>query len=97
MSVLVIVDFLFKPEGVDPFMETVKERLPFARTYEGCQEIDLFRDEDDPNHFVLVERWESRPHYDKYRAWAMAQPGTEQLVQALQRDMTTMYLEKTEA
>ena len=97
MSVLVIVDFLIKPEGVDLYMETFKERLPFTRTYEGCQEIDLFRDEDDPNHFVLVEHWESRAHYDKYRAWAMAQPGTEQLVQALQRDMTTMYLEKTEA
>jgi quinol monooxygenase YgiN len=97
MSVLVTVDFLMKPEGVEPLMEMFKERLPFTRSYEGCQKIDLFRDADDPNHFVLVEYWESRAHYDKYRAWAMEQPGTEKMVQALEREMTTMYLENTGA
>jgi quinol monooxygenase YgiN len=88
---------LFKPEGAGPFVETMKERLTFTRSYDGCEKIDLFRDADDPNHFVLVEYWESRAKYDVYRAWAMEQPGTEQLVQALERDITTMYLEKTDA
>ena len=78
-------------------METFKERLPFTRTYDGCQEINLFKDEADPHHFVLVEHWESRAHYDVYRAWAMEQPGTQQLVQALERDMITAYFDKTDA
>jgi hypothetical protein len=44
-----------------------------------------------------MERWASRSDYDRYREWAMAQPGTEKAVRSLEREMKTLYLEETGA
>jgi hypothetical protein len=44
MSIGVIVDFLFKSGGADQLTETMKESLPFTRTYDGCEEIYLYTD-----------------------------------------------------
>jgi quinol monooxygenase YgiN len=97
MSIGVIVDFQFKPGGAASLIETMKERLPSTRSHDGCEMVELYVDHDDPNHLVLMERWASRAQYDKYREWAMAQPGTEKAVQALDREMTTLYLDETGA
>jgi hypothetical protein len=35
--------------------------------------------------------------YDRYRAWAMAQAGTQQAVDSLDREMTTLCLDETGA
>ena len=98
MSIGVIVEFWFKPgsEGAKLLTKTMAERLPsVTRTYDGCEHIYLYSDADDPNHLVLVERWQSREKYEKYREWAMAQPGTEALLPLLDREMKTSYLEDT--
>jgi quinol monooxygenase YgiN len=97
MSIGVIVDLVLKPGGAAYAIETMKERLPFARTYDGCEMVELYVDHDNPNHLVLVERWASRAQYDKYREWAMAQSGTEKIVQSLESEMTILYLDETGA
>ncbi len=100
MSLGVIVEFWFKPgsEGATFLTDTLKERLPsVTRTYDGCEYVHLYTDPNDPNHLVLLERWESREKYDRYREWAMAQPGTEKLLPLLEREMTTRYLDDTGA
>jgi quinol monooxygenase YgiN len=93
MSVGVIVEFHFKPGGAEMMTSMMNERLPQTRTWEGCEDIYLGIDSDDPNHMLIVEKWESREHYDKYREWAMAQPGTENLMHYVIGEMTTRYLE----
>ncbi len=100
MSIGVILELWIKPDskGAALFTDTMKKRLPsVTRNYDGCEDVYLYADHDDPNHLVLVERWESREKYDKYRAWAMAQPGTEKLLPLLEREMTTLYLDDTGA
>lgn len=97
MSIGVVVDLEFKPGGAAPMIEIMKERLPFTRSYEGCEMVELYADHDNPEHLVLMERWSSRVAYDKYREWAMAQASTQQATQSLVRDMTTLYLDETGA
>jgi quinol monooxygenase YgiN len=100
MSIGVIIEFWFKPdsEGAALLTETMKERLPsVTRPYDGCEDIYLYKDPDNPNHLFLVQRWESRQKYDKYREWAMAQPGTEKLLPLLEREMATQYLDDSGA
>jgi quinol monooxygenase YgiN len=97
MSIGVVVDFEFKPGRASTLVETMRERLPFTRNYEGCEMVDLYVDHDNPDHLVLLERWASRAQYEKYREWAMAQSGTQDAVQALKREMTTLYLDETGA
>ena len=98
MSIGVIVEVWFKPDTEGAALETAvfRERLPsVTRTYDGCEDIYLYADHDNPNHLLLVQRWESRDKYDKYREWAMAQPGTEELLPLMEREMVTRYLDDT--
>lgn len=98
MSIGVIVDFKFKPDtnGASLMTETFKKRLPsVTRSYDGCEYVHLYADPDDPNHLVLLERWESRAKYEKYREWAMAQPGSGEPMSMLEADPTWTYLDDT--
>jgi quinol monooxygenase YgiN len=100
MSIGVIVDFQFKEDtnGAALMTEVLKERLPsVTRSYDGCEFVNLYADPDDANHLVLMERWESRAKYEKYREWAMAQQGSSEAMAFLERDPTWMYLDDTGA
>lgn len=100
MSIGVIVEFRCKADsdGATLATNTFKERLPsVTRKYDGCEHIYLYADPNDPNHLFLVERWVSRDKYEKYREWAMTQPGTEDLLAVLDGEMTTVYLDDTGA
>jgi quinol monooxygenase YgiN len=97
MSIGVIVEFQLKPEGTARMIETMKERLPKTRKWDGCDYVYLQADHNNPNHLYLVERWASREQYDRYREWAMAQSGTEEITQHLIGEMKTLYLDDTGA
>lgn len=67
MSVSVIVEA--KVKDMDGFEAFLLKVLPDTRSYEGCEGLTVHRHEDDDANIVLLERWESRAHYDKYLAW----------------------------
>ena len=100
MSIGVVVDFKFKPGTKGPALmtETLKDRLPtVTRSFDGCEYVHLYADPDDASHMVLLERWESRDKYEKYREWAMAQPTSNEMMSMVERDPTWMYLDDTGA
>lgn len=39
-----------------------------TRKEAGCLRYDLFRDTRDPDIFVFVEEWETRPHWESHMA-----------------------------
>jgi len=69
MSELVLVEFKVKPESVSGMKSYLAEILPDTRVYEGCQEIEAYFNMEDAGTIILVERWTSRAHYEKYFAW----------------------------
>lgn len=69
MSVLVLLELAVKPERQDDTKADMARALPDTRTFEGCEGVTVHQNQDDPSTFVLVERWASRGHYDKYLAW----------------------------
>jgi len=96
----VIVEFKFKPgtQGAALMTELMKDRLPsVARTFDGCEFVRLYADPGDASRLFLLERWESRPKYEKYREWAMAQPGSSEAMSLLERDAICTYLDDTGA
>ena len=97
MSIGVIVELNLKPDGAEKFTAVVNARIPFTLEWEGCEDVYLGVDSDDPNHLCIVEKWETREHYDKFREWAMNQPGTAELMQYVIGEMTTLYLDDTSA
>ena len=100
MSIGVIVDFKFKRDttGAAQMTEMFKERLPsVTRSSDGNEFVHLYADPDDANRLFLLERWESRAKYEKYREWAMAQPGSTEAMSLLERDPSWTYLDDTGA
>ena len=66
MSVLVIIDLKAKPGSVDELSSLLN--LAQARAHAGNQGVELTVSQDDPNHVVLAEHWESREAYEAFRA-----------------------------
>ncbi|MBO0834563.1 MAG: antibiotic biosynthesis monooxygenase [Actinobacteria bacterium] len=71
MAVSALLEFRFKPEVIDQVPDALSRTLAVTRQFDGCQHIDVLVDDKDPNHYMLVEVWDSMEHdaaYRKFRA-----------------------------
>ena len=69
MSVTILLDLKAAPGTIDKLKDVFAEILPDTRAYDGCEGLDVHLNQDDGDNLVIVERWQSRPHYEKYFAW----------------------------
>jgi quinol monooxygenase YgiN len=69
MSVTILLDLKAAPGSIDKLKQIFVEILPDTRAYDGCEGLDVHLNQDDGDNLVIVERWQSRPHYEKYFAW----------------------------
>ena len=69
MSINVILETQSKPECIDDLKSTLKNILPDTRSYDGCIEVQVVGNQDDPLNIILLETWETREQYEKYLAW----------------------------
>ena len=69
MSVMVFLEVQSSDESIEQLKATFKEILPDTRAYDGCQGVEIFDNQDDPNNLVLVEHWDSRQKYETYLGW----------------------------
>ncbi|MEM6293070.1 MAG: putative quinol monooxygenase [Myxococcota bacterium] len=61
MATLTIVAHIkANPAQVDLVHAELKKLIPITRAEAGCIRYDLHRDNEDPNHFMFLESWESR-------------------------------------
>lgn len=93
MSVLAILNFKLKPENVDDLKNWFKNELQHTRAFDGCNELTVHRNQDDPNNLVIVESWESRSHYEKYLAWRVERGDVEVLTAWLAEEPTFSYFD----
>ncbi len=69
MSVTVVVDLPAQPDKAQEIQSFISGIVPGTRTFDGFADITMHRAQDDPNQILLVERWASRAHHEKYLAW----------------------------
>ncbi len=78
----VIVRLWVKPEGRAAFVNGFAEVIPQSRAAPGNHAFDLFQEADDPNGFVLFERWKDVASHEKHLGQAYSKkldgivPGT---------------------
>ena len=68
MSVLVLIELRVKPESIDAMKAWLKDGLPDTRAAD-CEGVTVHANLDDRSNLVLVEHWNSKEQYEKYRAW----------------------------
>lgn len=69
MSVNVVLEVQAKPECIDELNLTLIKILPDTRSFDGCLNVKVTVNQDDPLNIVIFETWESRQHYETYLAW----------------------------
>ena len=90
----VIITFTVKEEKLDSFiasMEDVKENLPKA---EGCQGVTVYRGDDNPLVFTLVESWASQQAHKSHIEILVADGVWDVVASHLQCDPVSGYFTK---
>jgi quinol monooxygenase YgiN len=59
MSVTMIVNFQAAEGNAEPLLALLQQGRDMSAQAEGCEAFEVFQGEDDPNRFVMVERWTS--------------------------------------
>ena len=92
MSVLFILELQIEPDKVEDYLGQFPSLLPDTRAFDGCEEITVHQNEDDPTDVVLLEWWTSKEHHDRYMAWRRDRGDLERLGQGLAGPPKTRYL-----
>ena len=64
----VIAEDFIKPEYVDAVLPFYRELIAATKNEPLCIAYDLYRDENDPGHFIFIEEWPDRAALDAHCA-----------------------------
>lgn len=69
MSVNMILKLTAKPGEVDSLIKWCNESFPTTRSFDGCEELNLFKVAGEMDTLMIVEQWESEEKYAAYFSW----------------------------
>ena len=96
MSIKLILDLQVKPDELERLIKTFKEILVDTRNYEGCKEVELFQNQDNPDNLTLIQEWETRQNYETYFAWREEIGAIESLTATLTTPPNIRYFDHIE-
>ena len=96
MSILVLLQISAQPDKVAALKAAFGGLLPDTRAYDGCESITVHTDQDDPARIVLLERWASRGHYERYFAWRVERGDLDALGALTAGPPSISYLDDTD-
>ena len=97
MAVTIFLELRAKPGTGSELLAMMKAVLPDTRSFDGCQKLDVYQNQDDRDVVMLVEDFESKAHYEKYLGWRQETGVFEQLVQALDGEPSLRFFDLTDA
>jgi quinol monooxygenase YgiN len=81
-------------KGTGPtLLEGLRTSLPVTRSKDGCQSLELACNQDNPDNMIIVMRWQSRRHYDTYRAWREANGDVGRFAEATEGGLSTRFFD----
>lgn len=83
MSVTVIVSGELQPGRFEEAVKLLRTELPATRAREGCESLTVHQDQDNPNQFMILATWATRPHHESYLAWRIETGVLNQLAEML--------------
>src|ERR1700712_1184512 len=96
MAITSILDLRVKPEDAAGAPAVLRNVLTATRNFDGSLGVEVFVDEDDAAHFVVIERWESLEADTAYRAWRQTPDGASILGSILAGAPTLTKLQPTD-
>lgn len=93
MAVTALLEVRLDPDRIPEAHRVLAETLVATRGFDGCLNVKVTADVDDPAHVVVVETWESREHDAAYRAFRASPEGRSELGTVLVAAPTLTVLE----
>ena len=94
MTCTVLLELRVKEEHVEEVAASFKDALPDTRTFDGCIDVYMVRDMDNPNTFIAVETWESREKYEAYFAWRTERGDIENALATTEGDLKIRFFDR---
>lgn len=96
MTVRVLVDLKVQPSKIEEFKTFIASLVEGTRSYDGCEEMTVNVNQDDPSNVLFVETWESREKYEKYFAWRQESGALDKVAPMLTEEPSLRYLDPVE-
>jgi quinol monooxygenase YgiN len=93
MTCYVMLEFTAKKATGPTLLEGLRTALPATRSKDGCQSLELTVNQDNPDNMIIVMRWQSRRHYDTYRAWREANGDVGRFAEATEGGLSTRFFD----
>ena len=69
----------------------LKEILPDTRSFEGCEEVQLYENKESPTKFTIHAKWTSEEAQKKYMAWRMENGSLEKITPMLSESFSMQF------
>jgi quinol monooxygenase YgiN len=92
-DLLVVVELAIQPDQADAYARRLTEAFAATRAYEGFRHIEAHRNQDASGEFLILEKWASREHYERYIAWRRSTGTLDRLASICVRPMTVRYFD----
>ena len=96
MTITSILDVHVKAHDAAGAPAVFRSVLEATRNFDGCLGVEVFLDEADETHFVVIEKWESLEADDAYRAWRKTPAGASAFGSILAAPPTVSRLNPTD-
>ncbi len=97
MAITVMLEVQAQPEKAAELKQVFKEILVDTRAYDGCISVEVTENQDDTANLVLLEKWQSRAHYEKYFAWRVESGAIDTLGTFLAQPPSIRYYDTIDA
>ncbi|HIF07953.1 MAG TPA: antibiotic biosynthesis monooxygenase [Gemmatimonadetes bacterium] len=97
MAIVVLLEVKAKQGTGDQLVAMFKAILPDTRARDGFLDIVVHQSQDDKDNLVLVEKWETKDHYESYLGWRQETGVLDQLVAACEGPPSIRYYDITDA
>jgi heme-degrading monooxygenase HmoA len=94
MSIQATNTFHTKPGRATELIATLQQVLPDTLKHGGCEEIRLWRDQDNEDRVVSATRWTTRGDYEAYLDWRDGTGDTSMFREMLIKDMEVNYYDE---
>jgi quinol monooxygenase YgiN len=74
MAIRLIVNMSAAKGKGEEFAKAFNANVPNVRKEPGCEEYALYRSTEEPDRFILVERWTTQQHLDEHGALLRSRP-----------------------
>ena len=97
MTCYAMLEFTAK-KGFGPDLLTgLRAALPTTRSKDGCLSLELTVNQDNSDNMIIVMRWQTRKHYETYRAWREEMGDVKRFADVTESGLSTRFFDIADA